>query len=397
MSAIKTIRTLAPSELIYATSTVCIAYSVLATGDLDIDKLTRAFEILRARNPILNAHLLIRDDASAVELRVAEDSQARVIVTDGDPELVLTGAQLDQSRETSALLVIRGEHAARVTLLIHHSIADGHHSLTLLEELWAYYTTVSAGGILSPEPRDYPSSVEELLNDQALEPVPYPLPVDAPLIGTLSMEAVRCPLSPEATTALLDFAKREQLTVNALLSAAVLLTESKFRNVALPALNYVFAVDLRERIDPPIAPTAATNAFGYGEYTAESDESELVALARSVAAAFKTELADGVIVDKARAGYNPNLVVTGIVRSSNWGRIPEFETPDGLRLSDFRGGMTVNPPAVAPPSGELAPGEYFVHTFQGRLSIDFIPLPWLQETEKQGRADMLAKLLGEFA
>ncbi|QLY28209.1 phthiocerol/phthiodiolone dimycocerosyl transferase family protein [Nocardia huaxiensis] len=398
MAVIKTIRPLAPSEIVYATATVCIAYSVLATGELDIERLTRAFAQVRARNPILDAHLVVRDDA-AVDFAAAEGAQARVIVTDGDPELVLTGAQIDQAREVSALLVVRGENAARVTLLIHHAIADGHHSLTLFEQLWSAYTDSAAFEAAHPESGDYPKSLEELLNEQPQEPAPYPLPADVPRIGTLPMEAVRCRLSAAATTALLEYARREQLTVNALLSAAILLTETKFRNVALPELHYIFAVDLRDRIEPPVAATASNNFFGYAEYHAETDETDLTAVARAVTAAFQSELAAGAILEKARTGYNPNLVAKGIVRSSNWGRIPAFVTPEGLSLSDFRGGMTVNPPAVAPPpdAPELAPGEYFIATYQGELTINFVPLPWLDEADKQGRADMLEKLLGEFA
>lgn len=393
------VRPLAPSELGFTRAEVYVGYSILVRGALDTVRLAAAFDAVRTRNPILSAALAYRGGAG-FDITAPAGPPPPITVVPGDPAQALSGGAVDQYRALGALHVVAGRDATRVTLLAHHSIADARHALALLGELWRDYTGSAAANPSGAAAGGYPPPVETLLLGRQPAP-PDPAGAGAPAAGSgcRPLHVDRAHLSAARTTALIDFARLTGRTVNSLASAAILLAESRIRAVPLTALRYLYAVDLRSRLRPSVAATGGTNVIGFADYHAPEENLDLLALATHLASDLKGQLAAGDIERTALHGPGPAAPgVTEVVRATNWGPIPAFAAPPGLVLSDFRAAMTVNPPAAAAPPrvSSLPPGEYVIHTADGRLSVEFLTRPGESAAGARRRADLLDELLGEL-
>ncbi|PXX61558.1 phthiocerol/phthiodiolone dimycocerosyl transferase-like enzyme [Nocardia tenerifensis] len=183
----------------------------------------------------------------------------------------------------------------------------------------------------------------------------------------------RCHLSQAETAALVELGHREGVTINGLVSAAILLGEAELREVPLTDLLYLYPVDLRTRITPMVGRTDGTNLLGFANYL-PTEPLGLVDLARSICASLRDALAAGIvqqtplhIPDLTGSAATPH---PGMVLVTNWGRVPELRTPEGLRINDFRSTLTStsNPDVPIPPQQRGA--TCILSTFDGRLSIE---------------------------
>ncbi|HKN53788.1 MAG TPA: acyltransferase, partial [Amycolatopsis sp.] len=106
---------MAPSEKIHAVRESYIGYTVRATGRLDPDALTTAFEAVYRAYPQLSARVEFADDGV-----VLTESEARpeIRFADGDLDQPLAGLEVDQGRSLSALNVVRDGDEASVCLAI---------------------------------------------------------------------------------------------------------------------------------------------------------------------------------------------------------------------------------------------------------------------------------------
>lgn len=409
MTAATVIRPLAPSEQIYAFSEIFVGYCVRVSGRLDIAALTTAFDALVTAHPTLDAQL-VPDGVLGHVLVSSGPSETEITVTEGDPELLLTGADPDQRRALCTLCVVRGAETTSVTLLAHHSIADAMHALALLERLWAAYGMTVAGGTPRLSEAPFPQPVEELLRARGIhEPAtsdsvaaltgpdggppcaegPYPTLVTS-----------RCLLSREATAALVDFGHRTGVTVHGLVSAALLLTEAEERRVPVHDLMYSYSVDLRRRMHPPIGRIAGTNVLGFTTHRPDPDtEPTLVGLGRGICDALREGLESGFIqrtplrLPGTNAAPTPGMVDT--VMTTNWGRIPSFPEPPGLRFTDFRSTMIAKPDPTGRRRPQPGSGTIIISTYQGRLSIEIHHPPEFTSVQSP-RITHLEALLGQF-
>ncbi len=371
---------------------VYVGYAVQVTGRLDLTKLSAAYAAVVRAYPVLGARLAPTGDGG-YSLVAGTGAAPAISVVDDDPDRLLTDQKLDQGETLSAVCVTRAGDTASVTLLTHHSIADAYHSLAVLAELWSCYTELVSGQTPARPVHAYPVSIEEVLAARGIEKRELPAPDDQtgtptephpapsatePAAGENRQtvpDSSRCLLSEAETTALIELGHRTGVTINGLVSAAILLTEAEIRGLPLNEIVYVYPVDLRTRLTPTVGRTDGTNLLGFADYHPTGDTTDLVELAEDICAALHTALADGTvqqtplhIPDQIAAGP-PQL--PGMMIVSNWGRVPALAAPDGLRITDFRSTVTAAPPAGTPPPPEQPEGgAAIVSTFGGRLSIE---------------------------
>lgn len=409
MTAATVIRPLAPSEQIYAFGEVFVGYCVRVSGQLDITALTTAFDALVAAHPTLSAQL-VPNRVLGHTLVAAGSPETELTVTEGDPELLLTGADPDQRRALCTVCVVRGADTTSVTLLIHHSIADAVHALALFEHLWAGYGVAATGGIPRPTAAPSPTPVEELLRARGIRRPPTRGPVIAPpepdgeppcAEGPYpTLVTSRCLLSREATAALVDFGHRTGVTVHGLVSAALLLTEAEARRLPVHDLAFSYSVDLRRRVQPPIGRMEGTNVLGFTGYEPAADtEPTLVGLAHGIRGALRAGLASGFVqrtplqLPETMAAPAPGG--PGAVMTTNWGPIPPFPVPPSLLFTDFRSTMIAKPDPTGLRRQQPGGGTSIISTYHGRLSIEIHHPPEFTPVQLP-RIARLDALLGHF-
>src|SRR5690606_30810964 len=102
----------------------------------------------------------------------------------------------------------------------------------------------------------------------------------------------RVQLDPAETARLLELARTRAVSVNGLVTAAVLRAFAAVYGV--DQVGCVYPVDLRRRLDPPVAAAAGTNVSGLAAFTT-TEFDDVVTLARRIGTALHDDLATGVI------------------------------------------------------------------------------------------------------
>nr|ASZ00145.1 acyltransferase PapA5 [Streptomyces spectabilis] len=385
-----------------------MGYTVRTVGRLDPAALRTAYAAVCRAHPQLAARLVADDGGLAF---VESGAPPEVQICAGDPDHPLTGVELDEYRMLSALNVVRDGSEASVTLLTHHSIADAHHSIELLSALWACYADVVRGASVDLPRRPYPRSLEDLLAERGIHraasgeggaSAPLKTVTELPASARIPIvrHVVQHRLSEDQTTALAELGHREQVTLNGLLSGAVLLVEAEVRGLPVSELLFRYTVNLRNRLTPPIGPTEGTNVVGGGLFKAADDvEPSAVAIGRALGERLRAGLADGSIqrslldmVTQPAPHAKPRAAgpAPAVVSVSNWGVVPTLRTPDGLLLTNFHSSSRRK---VAP--GEFAAiGGYVATTFDRRIGID---LAWPEgDAELPRRLDCLRQVLNRL-
>ncbi|MGW4847648.1 phthiocerol/phthiodiolone dimycocerosyl transferase family protein [Nocardia brasiliensis] len=391
MTATQAIRQLAPTEAVHVGMGLFVGYSVRVRGALDLGALAVAFDAVRRMFPVGRARLAV--DGPAVALVDAPPAPAAMKVFDGAVDTVLHDTGVDQHRALCELHVVREGERANVTLLLHHSVADGHHALAVLAELWSLYTDFARGAVVAPpEPQGYPIAVEVMLAERGFE-VAAPLPVDgdvpvAPAAdgGWWLLTGLRCGLDEDRSRALADYGHRHSVTLNGLVSAAIVLALAEVFEVPNADVLYMFPVDLRTRVGPAVGFTEVTNALGPVLYRPDDGAVELVDIARSINARLAADLAERTVHRRVAEFAGLGLIrelqrVRASALGTNWGRVPTLRHPPELELTDFWPMFQYNPVVGAEPPESGLPLNFVITSFDGRLSVDLM-LP----TEPDDRA-----------
>ncbi|RDI67191.1 phthiocerol/phthiodiolone dimycocerosyl transferase family protein [Nocardia pseudobrasiliensis] len=403
-------RALAPSEAMFAGNQLYVGYSVRTSGELDLTALATAYEAVCRTYPVLAARLDTTADGEAVI--VTSDARPTLGVGTGPLDRPLAGIDLEQSRALSGLSVTYDGSEASVTLATHHSIADAYHSFGVLTALWDRYTDAVEGVSAELRRHPYPKSVEQLLAERGIDqlaaapadieiPAELPAPPNSPATEPITFPMARLRLTAEQTTALAELGHRERITINGLLSAALLLAESDVRAVAISELVYVYPVNLRTRLTPQIGLTEGTNVLGFANFQSPTPAADPLSLAREVNAALHAGLAEGTIQRSALALSDPQAMAksaaaisAGAVVATNWGPVPALRSPAELRLTDFRGTFHAKVAADIPDTPYFG-GCYLVSTFGGRLSIE-IPQTDADPAAGHARIDALRERLNHL-
>lgn len=382
------IRKLALSEEMLAETHNFVGLAAHVTGPVDVDVLAEAYEALLEAHPILTGHLerlpdgrhqFVTDDLMPAEIEVVELA---------GPDAEAPPLHFDQTEALVHLRVSIRDGQAQPTLYVHHAVADGHHMYALIEELLSYYTdlvTTGSIGALTVEPA--PQSIEAVLADRGIEKqqrsgierfmpalFAYDLPPtrraasDAKPTEPLRVPMASCRLSESQTSDIVAFGRAHDLSLHAVLSAAMLLAEWELRGRLSIPVPYVYTVDLRYFLSPPVSATGCTNPIGLATYLAEIDaKTDLVELARDVAQTFQADLAEGVI-QQSRLHFSPAYVgnppgLPDVVVLSNNGLVPPVRTPAGVEVTSTHGELYF---AVS-----AGIDIYFTQIFAGQLNIEY--------------------------
>ena len=272
--------------------------------------------------------------------------------------------QLDQNQSLLNLLLKLGDDRSKLTLYVHHALADAHHVFSLLEELFTRYTDAVVNGDVGPvTPSPAPESLEQVLEKRGMgkkarsglerfmplifaydlpTSVPPPLPANPDVPQEIPTARIR--LTEQETADLVEFGLANQLSLNSLVAAAILLTEWERRNTPHIPIPYLYPVDLRYLVSPPVSDTGSTNPMGVATFVAEiTPETDILELARNIVASFRADLSDGVIQQSVLhfslqyQGSPPGL--PPMVLCTDAGPIPAVQTPPGLEIDDFRSEM----------------------------------------------------------
>jgi phenolphthiocerol/phthiocerol/phthiodiolone dimycocerosyl transferase len=350
------IRKLARSEEMFAETHNFVGLGAHLKGPVDVDALSAAFDALLEAHPVLAGHL-----------DRGPDGRHQIVVDDlvhpGTEVVKLDGAaaeppiHLDQSESLAQLRLTIRDGQAQPTLYIHHSLADGHHQFSLVEELFSYYTDlVCTGRIPSVTVHPAPEPLEVALAQRRIDKLQrsglerfmpamfaYDLPpsrratTNAKPALPLHVPVARCRLTEEHTRALIAFCRAHRLRSNAVLSAAILLAEWRLRDTPNIPVPYIYPVDLRYILSPPLSATACTNPLGVATYLAEIDHNtDVVELARDIAETFQADVSDGV-VQQSLLHFSPQYVgnapgLPDVVMLTDAGPVPTVRTPPDLEV-----------------------------------------------------------------
>ncbi len=382
------IRKLARSEEMLAETHNFVGLSAHLRGPIDTDALSAAYDALLEAHPVLTArlercsdgrHQIVTDDLLPADIEVLEFD---------DPAAEAPSPHFDQNESLVHLRLTIHDGEARPILYVHHSLADGHHMHSLVEELLNYYTEMVGTGRIRPvtaEPT--PESLEGVLAERGIEKLnrsgverllpamfAYDLPPSRRAdTGPTPSSPVRVPmvttwLSERETEHVLAYCRANQLSLSSVNSAVLLLAEWQLRGTPNIPVPYIYTVDLRYFLSPPVSATGCTNPVGLATYLAEIDrKTTVIDLARDIADTFRKDLSDGVI-QQSRLHFNPQYAgnppgMPDVVMHSDNGLVPPVRTPPGVEVTGCHGELY-----FAVSSGiEI----YFTQIFAGKLNIEY--------------------------
>jgi len=382
------LRKLANSEEMLAETENFVGLGADVKGPIDIDVLETAYDTLLETRPYLTTriergpdgrHQFVTDDLvpEGIEVIELDDPSA------GTPPLFF-----NQSESLVHLRVIIRDGQPQPTLYVHHSLADGHHMYSLIEELLSFYTDlVSTGKIRRGPVQPVPESIEAVLAERGIQKqkrsgierfmpavFAHDLPPSRRAVTSekpafpVKVPMVSCRISEQHTDSIVALCRAEGIGLTALLSAILLMAEWRIRGCANIPIPLIYTVDLRYFLSPPVSATGCTNPVGLTTYLAEVDRrTEVVELAHSVSEAFKADLADGVI-QQSRLHFSPQYVgnapgLPDVVLLSDNGLVPPVRTPAGLEVLSTHGELYFGVSSGI----EI----YFTQIYAGQLNVEY--------------------------
>lgn len=356
------IRKLALSEEMLAETHNFVGLVAHVKGPIDIDALSDAFYTLLDAHPVLTArlergedgrHQLVTDDLlpSGIEVVEVDDLDG-----EGPPP------HFDQSESLVHLRLTIRDGQPRPTLYVHHALADGHHMFGLIEELLSHYTDLVCNGSTGPvTAQPAPESIESVLAERGIEKqqrsgierfIPAMFAYDLPpsrRAGTgvkpaspVRVPMVSCRLSESQTHDIVELCRSKKIGLHAVLSAAILVAEWQVRGRLPIPVPFIYTVDLRYFLSPPVSATGCTNPVGLGTYLAEIDhKTTVIDLARDIAETFRSDLDEGVI-QQSRLHFSPQYVgnapgLPDVVLLSDNGLVPPLRTPREVEVTATHG------------------------------------------------------------
>jgi len=352
------IRKLSRSEEIFAATESFVGLGANLKGPVDVDALSAAFDALLEAHPVLGGHLERGPDGRH-EIAVDDLLHPGIEVLEAaDPADENPPIHLDQSASLFNVRAIMSGDGVQLTLYVHHSLADAHQEFSLAEELLSYYTDLMCNGrIAAVTAQPTPDPLEVVLAQRGIQkqqrsglerfmaamfaydlPPSRRAPSDVKPASPLCVPMAGCQLSERETHDLIAFSRSHRVGLNGLLSAVVLLAEWQLRGRTNIPVPYLYPVDLRYVLLPPLSATACTNPLGVATYLAEIDHNtDVVSLARDVAETFRVDLSDGVI-QQSLLHFSPQYIgnppgLPDFVMLTDSGLVPPVRTPPDVEIT----------------------------------------------------------------
>lgn len=396
------IRKLSRSEEIFAETHNFVGLGAHLQGSVDVDALSAAFDALVEAHPVLGGRLE-RDLDGRHQIVVDDLLHSEIEVVDlDDPAAEGPPMHLDQNEALIQLRLLRCGTEAQPTLYTHHSLGDGLHQFTLLEEMFSYYTDLVCTGRIPPVTvRPAPDSLEHVLAKRGIQKQPrsglerfmpaafaYDLPPsrrtasDVKASSPMRVPMAGCRMTEQQTHNLIEFSRVHKIGLNGLISAVILLAEWQLRGRTNIPLPYVYPVNLRYVLSPPVSATGCTNPVGLATYLAEIDHNTtVVSLARDILETFRADMSDGVL-QQSLLHFSPQYIgnppgLPDVVMLTDNSMVPPIRTPPDVEMTATHGelyfavnaGMDMYVSMVF--AGRLAI-EYHTHAPEPEKSIDAI-------------------------
>ncbi|MET7767429.1 acyltransferase [Nocardia sp. NPDC005366] len=387
------VRVLTPSEQRFVRHGTYTGRSIRVEGELDTTALRAAFDALLRTYPVLTCRIG-EDAAGSGHLLRPSGDPVGAWVTPGDPDVVRIPAEpIDPRRQLAYLDVApAGAGQARVTFFAHHCVADAGHCVELFTRLWDYYTDYVESGSTQVVPHDYPHALEWYAAERgivrgefsgledAIEPLPPQariLPPDpaVPLPPTLARPR-RTVLDAETTARVVRLGRRPGLTVNGLVTAALLrayVAEISGGACGPVPVSCLYPVDMRTRLEPPVPAAAGTNMAGLACFAAPVDPAGSIDdLGRRISARLQHDLAAGTVQQSVLHFpdfFGPTRIhsLAGHIALTNTGRVPAFRVPAGIALTDYE--IVYLSAHPRPSTGAAAAVTFLVYTYADRLTV----------------------------
>ena len=350
------IRYLSPSEEFYAQAENFIGLTLTLRGALDVGAMSEAFDTLLRVHPAHAGHL--ERDA---------DGRHQIMVDDYEHEGIWLEKPGDEPggrlpSQTEALLNLRirlGRTDPPSPSTPTTRWPTDTTTFALLEQLFGWYTDIVSGaGVGTVKAEPIPESLEAVLAERGIGKLArfglerflpaifaYDLPRRSGMRDALARSRVRvpsasCRLSQQETKDLAGVCADRRISVNAVVAAAILMAEWRIRETPHLPIPYIYPVDLRFFLTPPVGATEATNPLGMAMFLAEiRSDTDLMDLARDILEAFRADLADGVIQQSflhfgtEYQGNPPGL--PDVVMATDGGDLPPLRTPPGLVVEQY--------------------------------------------------------------
>ncbi|MEU7769244.1 acyltransferase [Nocardia sp. NPDC049190] len=386
------LRALAPSEQRFVRHGTYTGRSISVRGALDPTALGAAFDTLRRAYPVVGCRIVEDGAGQGYLLDPDERTWSRASVRQGDVDGVGVPA-VDPAAQLAYLdVVASGADRWRVTMFAHHGIADAGHCVALLSRLWDFYTDIVEGSPISVVPQDYPKPLEWYVTTRGItrsaasgfEDVTRPLCTqeravradDAEPASRTLARPLRVRLGRAATARIVELGGRPGVTVNGLVTAALLRAyATETARGALP-LGCLYPVNLRTRLDPPVAAAAGTNMAGVASFAAEVDSAtDLIELARRISGRLARDLSEGVVHQSVLHfpdfyGATRIHSLAGHIAVTNTGIVPAFRTPAAIELTDYE--IVYVSAHPRPSAGASAAVTFLVYTFAAELTVGML-------------------------
>lgn len=259
------------------TSNTCMCIHL--QGPLDFALLRQAFHLLFLKHPMLRAQIHLQEEGYyyfSLQALFNEISIQQDFLEQANKDTYLKyfaqGVDKilhpDRSLWQALLLSIKGTEDHYLLVSIHHSILDGFSQVIFTRDLLNFYTELSSGKQPSVSSLPLLNSIENLLPGQ-MSWKEYNTRVErliqekGPLLSLpyskiassskdIQSKLTLCTLDESITQELISQCKKEQLKVNSLISAALLLAASKVEKDS-NGLSIYHAINLRKLATPAVS------------------------------------------------------------------------------------------------------------------------------------------------
>jgi len=404
-------RFLAPHEAAVLTGDVRLVLCSEVDGDVDDQILTVALTHLQTCYPLLAARFSTKDGRPRI---VVDDRPSQVVLGHGTSfEEEINAALTWTPGPLLRITLLREPTRTRVVMTLPRSFADGMSYLALNRRFWAIYTA-----LLTREP--VPVEVVEPVLGPALDDllaarfsrqqlhdfvaqraqsdasaVPAVLPPLASVNGMpgadRTFRTVDVQVDADRSTNLAQHAHDASLTVNALVSAALLTSLRTFLEPSTGTVRMLCttAVDMRRRLQPPIPFEVLQSAATTTSLRLEVDSSATpVAVGRQLTRQLRAALDSGAAAMELAAfeymidQHPPTLVITDV------GAIADPVLPDGLEITGVR----------LAPLGHLPMIFAVVSRYRRRLNITLAySRAWFADSQINDLAISVSATLNELA
>ncbi|MGQ4596593.1 phthiocerol/phthiodiolone dimycocerosyl transferase family protein [Nocardia sp. R6R-6] len=380
---------LAPSEQRFVRHGTYTGRSVSVRGALDPAALQEAFATLRRAYPVVGCriienavgqgYLLCADERAWVPASVREGDVTEIGVPVVDPVVQL--AYVDVVRASA--------DRWRVTLFVHHSVADAGLCVELLTRLWAYYTDIVQRVPITVVPHDLPRSLEWQVAARGIaraavsgfEDVTNPLPPEARDVPAGSARSGastlarprRVRLDADVTARIVGLGRTGGVPMNGLITAALLRAYARETAGGATRLGCLYPVDLRTRLQPPVSASAGTNMAGLASFAAQVDPAaSFLELAQSISARLAHDLSEGIVQQSVLHfpdyyGENRIHSLAGHIAVTNTGVVPQLRVPPAIHLTDYE--IVYLSAHPRPSAGGSAAVTFLVYTFARELIV----------------------------